>query len=554
VVRVVRGHLVEWGECLHTVALDDCPLTVACWKDIIAVGCHYGRIIILDGITGSQKAVFSGHTGYVMSVTFSSDGTSLVSGGGDSTVKLWDVQTGGVVKTFYGHTGCVISVSISGDCTIIASGSEDGTVRLWDIQAEECLHIIKQQERVYYVGFSPMDSQCLISASGGEVCQWDISGCKINPVHNGFHVTFHLNQIELVLCQGVVVTVQHFDVRQLHGCCCLIPGGRLIAVAAGSTINVWNIASSDPILIKTYVGHSGDISSLIFCSPSSLISSCYQESVKFWQIGDLLVDPVITDPKSTPGASASIMSITLQATDGITISSDSKGVVRVWDISTGHHKKSFQTPAKGPKYSDARLINNRLIFVWYLRSKIYFQDVESGQLQVMNLDVGGIENIENIVDVEGGQHFHFDIYDVKISGDGSTVFCLRQEYIQAWSTLTGELVSKVEIVFPPVAVRLTVDGSRVWVHSKMRTPLGWDFGIPGSFPVQLPNPLSLPPNGTKQWDIWRFRITDTVTGKVVFHLAGRFGNPIHSQWDGQYLVAGYKSGEVLILDFDHVIL
>ena len=25
-----------------------------------------------------------------------------------------------------------------------------------------------------------------------------------------------------------------------------------------------------------------------------------------------------------------------------------------------------------------------------------------------------------------------------------------------------------------------------------------------------------------------------------------------TQWDGQYLVAGYESGEVLILDFNHM--
>jgi WD40 repeat protein len=55
-------------------------------------------------------------------LAFSSDGTSLVSGSDDCTVKLWDVQTGGTVKTFFGHTELVLSVSISADYTIIASG------------------------------------------------------------------------------------------------------------------------------------------------------------------------------------------------------------------------------------------------------------------------------------------------------------------------------------------------------------------------------------------------------------------------------------------------
>jgi hypothetical protein len=36
---------------------------------------------------------------------------------------------------------------------------------------------------------------------------------------------------------------------------------------------------------------------------------------------------------------------------------------------------------------------------------------------------------------------------------------------------------------------------------------------------------------------------------MVFQWSGRYAEPSIAEWDGQYLVAGYKSGEVLILDF-----
>jgi len=40
-------------------------------------------------------------------------------------------------------------------------------------------------------------------------------------------------------------------------------------------------------------------------------------------------------------------------------------------------------------------------------------------------------------------------------------------------------------------------------------------------------------------------IQDAITGKEVFQLVGRYAKPKRAQWDGQYLVAGYTSGEVL---------
>ena len=39
---------------------------------------------------------------------------------------------------------------------------------------------------------------------------------------------------------------------------------------------------------------------------------------------------------------------------------------------------------------------------------------------------------------------------------------------------------------------------------------------------------------------------------MVLKLPERFSGPIKLLWDACYLVAGYVSGEVLILDFDHV--
>ena len=97
---MVRGVSAGWGTCFRTVLLDDCAQTLAYKKNTIAVGLHSGSIVILDAITGIQVTILSGHTNLVKSLVFSPDGTLLVAGSSDNTIRLWDMQTGGVVKTF----------------------------------------------------------------------------------------------------------------------------------------------------------------------------------------------------------------------------------------------------------------------------------------------------------------------------------------------------------------------------------------------------------------------------------------------------------------------
>ena len=348
--------------------------------------------------------------------------------------------------------------------------------------------------------------------------------------------------------------------------CCFSPDGRLMAAAAGSTAYVWDTAGSDPHPIKTFVGHTRNITSLAFSSYTSLISSSQDKSVKFWQIGTSSPDPVVADPEPTPHApsfidkwfsfwkidspsadlpmaspesapptSAPIKSITLQAKDGIAISSHSDGVVRTWDVSTGLCTASFQTPGKGD-YCDAWLVNSGLISVWHVHREIHIWDVEKKE-PLHTADATG-----------------HNISSIRISGDGTKVFCLFQGFIQAWYILTGEVVGQIELKFSRPDRSLTVFGSKVWFNSStLLEPLGWDFGIPGLSPVRLTNAPLPHPNDTKWWDISQSRIKDTISGKVVFQLAGRFAKPTDSQWDGQHLVAGYSSGEVLILDFNHVL-
>ena len=546
-VKVVKGLPAEWGKCSHAVFLVIHIYTLSCWNNTVAVGSGPGNIIILDTITGSHTAVLSAHT-HAICVTFSSDGTSFVSGSWDHTVKLWDVQTGGVVKTFSGHTDLVWSVSISAGCTIIASGSRDNTIRLWDTQTEECQCVIRQQGDVRHVSFSPTNPQHLISICDKKLWQWDTNGHQISPPFDASCVAFSPNGTQFVLCYGAAVTIQNSNSGAIVAkfqvtngdvlTCCFTLDGRLVAVAAGRVIYVWDITGSDSHPVETLIGHTDDITCLTFSSPSTLISASRDGWIRFWQISALSTDLAMTDPESTPTPLPLVSSISLQARDGVAISSDTDGVVKTWDIPASLCKGLSESPAEDYKDGDVKLINSRLVFVWYRDERVNIWDPEKGKYLLQ-------ENVS-------GEH----LLDLRISGDGSQIFWINVGFIQVWDMWTGEAVCRVKISDRKPELR-TMDGSKVWIRDSHAHLGGWDFGTPGSPPVR---PSTKPPdtlylNGTKLWDNRQCRIQDTVTGKVVFQLSGQFqGHITEVQWNGQYLFISLGSAKELILEFPPALL
>jgi len=113
-----------------------------------------------------------GHTDIVSSASFSPDGTKVVSGSYDQTVRIWDAVTGECEQTLEGHSDDVNSASFSPDGTKVVSGSDDKTVRIWDAVTGECEQILEGHSKyVRSVSFS-LDGTKVVSSSKDHMRIW----------------------------------------------------------------------------------------------------------------------------------------------------------------------------------------------------------------------------------------------------------------------------------------------------------------------------------------------------------------------------------------------
>jgi WD40 repeat protein len=100
----------------------------------LAVAQMGGNITLWDPEKAQCRGTLVGHSAVVWSLAFSPDGTRLVSGSRDLTVKLWDTATGEEVLTLRGFAADVSGVAFSPDGRRLVTTDLNGSVRVW--QAE----------------------------------------------------------------------------------------------------------------------------------------------------------------------------------------------------------------------------------------------------------------------------------------------------------------------------------------------------------------------------------------------------------------------------------
>ncbi|MDM8554322.1 protein kinase [Desulfococcaceae bacterium HSG7] len=122
-------------------------------------------VIVWDAQSGKQLKSLPGHDDSVYDVSYSPDGTKIVSASWDGSAKIWNAVNGKVLKTLRGHSQSIQTAVFSPDSRRLATGSRDHTAKIWDIKTgRELLTLKDHSAQVTDVVFSP-DGRKLASAS-----------------------------------------------------------------------------------------------------------------------------------------------------------------------------------------------------------------------------------------------------------------------------------------------------------------------------------------------------------------------------------------------------
>ncbi len=142
----------------------------------LACGGQDRAVELRDAETFALRKTCSGHAGPVTSLAFAGGGR-LVSGGTDTTVRVWDVSSGEQLWARRGHYAPVRCVAIQPETGRIYSGSDDVTIKAWRAdKSQESEAYRLHQGAATAVAFSP-DGSALVSVGlDGAVWQIDPTG------------------------------------------------------------------------------------------------------------------------------------------------------------------------------------------------------------------------------------------------------------------------------------------------------------------------------------------------------------------------------------------
>lgn len=240
------------------------------------------------------------HSGAIVDLHFTHDGSKLVTASTDKTVGLFDTVTCQRIKRFKGHTGFVNSVSPVQSSTgppLVASASDDCSVKIWDCRRKNPTSNLNSTYQVTAVAFGETPEQIISAGIDNVVKIWDlrkgtrpahemtghtdtVTGLALSPdgsyvLSNSMDNTLRIWDVRPFAsgdrCLKIITGHKHNFEKNLLHCSWSPDGGMVAAGSADRFVYIWD-TTTRKILYKL-PGHLGSVNDVDFHKLEPIILS-----------------------------------------------------------------------------------------------------------------------------------------------------------------------------------------------------------------------------------------------------------------------------------------
>jgi WD40 repeat protein len=460
------GPVVQAGSKVNGVAFaPNRPLVIA--------GASNGTLTIWSMDDFQEVAQLSGHKKRVNTLAISSDGSRIVSGSWDRTMRVWDGRTFEELGLCE-HEDEVKSVAFSPDSSLIASGSEDCIVWIWNARnLEKVTRLASHKGHVTSVAFFPDGTRIVSASLDCSVGMWDartyeplpglqcagpVCAIAISPDSTQLALAEYTSGTEGILHVFDILTlaeqaqVSIFPGAYLPWVIAFSPGGDLIASGTASgAIQVWNAGNLSSI--ATTRGHHGQVMSIAFSSDGSQIVSGSQD-------GTVRIQSVVSSDEQLaliPGHDACVNQVVFSSDGSCLVSGSDDKTVRIW---------------VGLTCKELAVLHGHEDIVWTVSYSPDGARVISGSRDC-TVRVWNALNFQEIAVLKGHRK---GVASVTFAPDGGLIAsCSYDHTVRLWSSSTFQepalLEGHTDIVW---SVAFSPDGTRLVSSSEDQTVRVWD--------------------------------------------------------------------------------
>jgi WD40 repeat protein len=226
---------------LHTDWIQDLAF---CKNTLSIVSGSKDTMFCIWNIFENTKVRFQGNGYEIFSVSFSPDGTKIITGTAQNAI-IYNAYNGVVISEIKGHEKPVFSCAFSENGSKIATASDDGLIIISDANTgSSIIKIVTDLTFIISIIFSPDASMIVSGADEGNLKIWNtLNGSLVRILHG------HTD----------IVTCIAFNVD----------GTKLVTGSDDKTVRIWN--TEDGSLIRTIEGHESALLSVSF-NKNSVVS------------------------------------------------------------------------------------------------------------------------------------------------------------------------------------------------------------------------------------------------------------------------------------------